>query len=82
MNTKIIYTEKDCEASVRVIAQCQALSVVKLCDGQNLPYRVVTHGLFSAKLKRCIIYDSIAYDTLSDALKKFSTLINEVYGVK
>lgn len=82
MDTSIIYTEKDCEASVRVIAHCEALSVVKLCDGQNLPYRVVTHGLFSAKLKRCVIYDSIAYNRLSDALKKFSTLINEVYGIK
>lgn len=82
MDTSIIYVEKDCEASVRVIAQCEALSVVKLCDGQNLPYRVVTHGLFSASLKRCIIYDSIAYDTLSDALKKFSNLINEVYSIK
>lgn len=82
MDTSIIYTEKDCEASVRVIAHCEALSVVKFCDGQNLPYRVVTHGLFSAKLKRCVIYDSIAYSRLSDALKKFSTLINEVYGIK
>ena len=82
MNTNIIYTEKDSEASVRIIANCEALSVVKLCDGQNLPYRVVTHGLFSSKLQRCIIYDSIAYNTLSDALKKFSSLINEVYGVK
>ena len=82
MNTKIIYTEEDSGASVRIITNCEALSVVKLCDGQNLPYRVVTHGLFSAKLQRCIIYDSIAYNTLSDALKKFSTLINEVYGVK
>lgn len=82
MDTSIIYTEKDCEASVRVIACCEAISIVKLCDGQNLPYRVVTHGLFSAKLKRCIIYDSIAYNTLSDALKKFSNLINEVYGIK
>ena len=82
MDTSIIYTEKDCEASVRIIAQCEALSVVKLCDGQNLPYRVVTHGLFSAKLKKCVIYDSIAYNTLSDALEKFSTLINEVYGIK
>ena len=82
MDTSIIYTEKDYEASVRVIAHCEALSVVRLCDGQNLPYRVVTHGLFSAKLKRCVIYDSIAYNRLSDALKKFSTLINEVYGIK
>ena len=82
MDTNIIYVEKDCEASVRVIAQCEALSVIKLCDGQNLPYRVVTHGLFSTRLKKCIIYDSIAYNTLSDALKKFSSLINEVYGIK
>ena len=82
MDTSIIYTEKNCEASVRVIAHCEAISVVKLCDGQNLPYRVVTHGLFSAKLQKCVIYDSIAYNTFSDALKKFSTLINEVYGIK
>lgn len=82
MDTSIIYTEKDCEASVRVIAHYESLSVVKLCNGQNFPYRVVTHGLFSAKLKRCVIYDSIAYNRLSDALKKFSTLINEVYGIK
>ena len=82
MDTSIIYTEKECEASVRVIAHCEALSVIKLCDGQNLPYRVVTHGLFSAKLQKCIIYDSIAYNTLADALKKFSNLINEVYGIK
>lgn len=82
MNTNIIYTEKDSEASVRIIANCEAISVVKLCDGQNFPYRVVTHGLFSAKLKKCIIYDSIAYNTLSDALEKFSTLINEVYCIK
>ena len=82
MNTSIIYTEKDSGASVRVIAQCEALSVIKLCDGQTLPYRVVTHGLFSAKLQRCIIYDSIVYNTLSDALKKFTDLINEVYGIK
>ena len=82
MDTSIIYTEKNCEASVRVIAYCEALSVVKLCDGQNLPYRVVTHGLFSAKLQKCVIYDSIAYNTFSDALKKFSSLINEVYGIK
>ena len=82
MNTSIIYTEKDCGASVRIIAQCEALSVVKLCDGQSCPYRVVTHGLFSAKLEKCIIYDSIVYNTLSDALKKFTDLINEVYGIK
>ena len=82
MDTSIIYTEENSEASVRVIAQCEALSVIKLCDGQTLPYRVVTHGLFSAKLQRCVIYDSIAYNTLSDALKKFSNLINEVYGIK
>ena len=82
MDTNIIYVEKDCQASVRVIAQCEALSVIKLCDGQNLPYRVVTHGLFSAKLQKCVIYDSIAYNTLADALKKFSSLINEVYGIK
>ena len=82
MDTSIIYTEKDSEASVRVIAHCESLSVIKLCDGQNLPYRVVTHGLFSPKLQKCVIYDSIAYNTLSDALKKFSSLINEVYGVK
>ena len=82
MNTSIIYTEEDSGASVRVIAHCEAISVVKLCDGQNFPYRVVTHGLFSTKLQRCIIYDSIIYNTLSDALKKFSTLINEVYDIK
>ena len=82
MNTSIIYTEEDSGASVRVIAHCEAISVVKLCDGQIFPYRVVTHGLFSTKLQRCVIYDSIIYNTLSDALKKFSTLINEVYGVK
>ena len=82
MDTSIIYTEENSEASVRVIAQCEALSVIKLCDGQTLPYRVVTHGLFSAKLQRCVICDSIAYNTLSDALKKFSNLINEVYGIK
>lgn len=82
MNTSIIYIEEDSGASVRIIANCEAICIVKLCDGQNLPYRVVTHGLFSAKLKRCVIYDSIAYDILSDALKKFSNLINEVYGIK
>ena len=82
MDTSIIYTERDCGASVRVIACCEGLSIVKLCDGQTFPYRVVTHGLFSAKLKMCVIYDSIAYNTLSDALKKFSSLINEVYGIK
>ena len=82
MDTSIIYTEKDSEASVRIIANCESLSVIKLCDGQNLPYRVVTHGLFSTKLQKCVIYNSIAYSTLSDALKKFSTLINNVYGVK
>ena len=82
MNTSIIYTEEDSGASVRVIAHCEALSVVKLCDGQIFPYRVVTHGLFSAKLEKCIIYDSIVYNTLSDALKKFTDLINEVYGIK
>ena len=82
MNTSIIYTEKDSEASVRIIANCEAICIVKLCDGQNLPYRVVTHGLFSAESQKCVIYDSIAYNTFSDALKKFSTLINEVYGIK
>ena len=82
MDTSIIYTEKDSEASVRIIAHCDAISVVKLCDGQNLPYRVVTHGLFSAELQKCVIYDSIAYNTFADALKKFSSLITEVYGIK
>ena len=82
MDTSIIYVEKDCGASVRIIAQCEALTVVKLCDGQSCPYRVVTHGLFSAKQEKCIIYDSIVYNTLSDALKKFTDLINEIYGIK
>ncbi len=82
MDTKIIYTEKDCGATVRVIACCEALSVVLFCDAQSLPYRVVTRGYFSAKLKQCIIYDSIAYNSLTDALTKFAALINEVYGIK
>lgn len=80
MNTNIIYTEARCEATVRVIACYEALSVVKLCDGQSLPYRVVTEGLFSEKLKKCYINDSIGYSSLRDALKKFSELI-VIYGV-
>lgn len=77
MDTKIIYEEKDFGAHVMILGTFMNFTLVKLCDRQDLPYRVVTRGDFSSLLGKCIIYDSIGYTRLEDAIKKFSSLINE-----
>ena len=71
------YINKD-GSTVRVINQFnEKYFLVMLCDGQNLPYRLVINGKFLAKLHKCIIFEAIAFDDYNEALAYYAEWIRD-----
>ena len=67
-NDSIYINEKD-GATVRVIGQFdEKYCLVMLCDGQTLPYRLVTKGQFLVKTHKCRILEAIAFNDYTEAL--------------
>ena len=76
-NNSIYINEKD-ESTVRVLRQFdEKYYLVMLCDGQNLPYRLVIDGKFSVKLHKCMIFEAIAFDDYNEALAYYAEWIRD-----
>ena len=76
-NNNIYINEKD-GSTVRLISQFdEECYLVMLCDGQNLPYRVVINGKFSAETHKCIISEAIVFDDYTEALAYYAEWIRD-----